>query len=252
MTEAGFGADLGAEKFFDIKCQAAGLHPNAVVIVATIRALKMHGDPSIKNKIQLLNDGMQNLKKHIINIKKFGLPIVVALNIFEDDNSDEIFCVENLCKEMNVEFAVSEVFAKGSEGGLQLAEKVMSLCERSNNFSPIYDRFNGIKNKIEIIAKEIYGANEVIYTPLAQKQLNDWNGSYYVCIAKTQYSLSDNPKLLGRPKDFNITVRELRVYHGAKIVVALTGDIMTMPGLPKHPAAEKIDIDNNGIITGLS
>ncbi len=252
VTEAGFGADLGAEKFFDIKCQAAGLHPNAVVIVATIRALKMHGDPSIKNKIQLLNDGMQNLKKHIINIKKFGLPIVVALNVFEDDNLDEIFCVENLCKEMNVEFAVSEVFANGSEGGLQLAEKVMSLCERSNNFSPIYDRFNGIKNKIEIIAKEIYGANEVIYTPLAQKQLNDWNGSYYVCIAKTQYSLSDNPKLLGRPKDFNITVRELRVYHGAKIVVALTGDIMTMPGLPKHPAAEKIDIDNNGIITGLS
>lgn len=212
----------------------------------------MHGDPSITNQIQLLNDGMQNLKKHILNVKKFNLPIVVALNAFGSDKPDEISCVENLCKELNVEFAVSEVFAKGSEGGAQLAEKVISLCEQKNNFGPIYDCFDSIKDKIEIVAKEIYGASKVVYTPFAQKQLNKLNNDFYVCIAKTQYSFSDNPKFLGWPKDFAITVRELRVYHGAKIVVALTGDIMTMPGLPKHPAAERIDIDNSGVITGLS
>jgi len=260
ITEAGFGADLGAEKFFNIKCRMSGLKPDAVVLVATIRALKYNGgqkkeDLGLEN-INALKLGFVNLEKHIENIKKFGLPVMVAINHFDSDTLEEIEYVKNSCKNMNVEVAFSQVFSKGGEGGQELAEKLISLLNTTeSNFKPIYDTNLPIKEKIEIIAREIYGAKAVMYSPQADKTIkkiqNMGLDKLPICMAKTQYSLSDNPSLLGRPKDFDITVKELKISAGAGFIIALTGDILTMPGLPKVPAAEKIDIDSSGVIQGL-
>lgn len=260
ITEAGFGADLGAEKFFNIKCRMSGLKPDAVVLVATIRALKYNGgqkkeDLGLEN-INALKLGFVNLEKHIENIKKFGLPVMVAINHFNSDTLEEIEYVKNSCKNMNVEVAFSQVFSKGGEGGQELAEKLISLLNTTeSNFKPIYDTNLPIKEKIEIIAREIYGAKAVMYSPQADKTIkkiqNMGLDKLPICMAKTQYSLSDNPSLLGRPKDFDITVKELKISAGAGFIIALTGDILTMPGLPKVPAAEKIDIDSSGVIQGL-
>ncbi len=260
ITEAGFGADLGAEKFFDIKCRMAGLKPDAVVLVATIRALKYNGgikkeDLGLEN-ISALKSGFVNLQKHIENIKKFGLPVMVAINHFDSDTLEEIEYVKNSCNNMDVEVAFSQVFSKGGEGGRELAEKLISLLNTTeSDFKPIYDINLPIKEKIETIAKEIYGAKAVIYSAQADKTIkkieNMGLDKLPICMAKTQYSLSDNPSFLGRPKDFDITVKELKISAGAGFIIALTGDIMTMPGLPKVPAAEKIDIDSSGVIQGL-
>jgi len=259
VTEAGFGADLGAEKFMDIKCRMAGLTPSAVVIVATIRALKMHGgvakaDLSTEN-LEALDKGFENLEKQVENIMKFGVPVVVAINKFVSDTDAEIALVQKKCKELGVEAALCEVWEKGGAGGEELARKVVEAAEKPNNFHCLYDAESSIKDKIEKIAKEIYGADGVSYTSKAQKEIKRLEelglDKYPICMAKTQYSLSDNPELLGRPRGFEITVREVRVSAGAGFIVALTGDIMTMPGLPKVPAAEKIDIDAVGTITGL-
>lgn len=260
ITEAGFGADLGAEKFFDIKCRMAGLKPDAVVLVATIRALKYNGgvkkeDLGMEN-LDALKSGIVNLEKHIENIKKFGLPVIVAINYFDSDTTAEIEFVKNFCKKMNVEVAFSEVFSKGGEGGRELAEKLVNLLDTTeSNFKPLYDLNLSIKEKIETIAREIYGAKSVIYSPQADKTIKKIESlgldKLPICMAKTQYSLSDNPSLLGRPEGFDITVKELKISAGAGFIVTLTGDIMTMPGLPKVPAAEKIDIDSSGVIQGL-
>ena len=242
ITEAGFGADLGAEKFLDIKCRFAGIHPDAVVIVATVRALKMHG-------------GLANLTKHIENVQKFGLPAVVAINAFPTDTKEELDFVEAECNAMGAEVALSEVWAKGGAGGLELAKKVMAATEKPNNFKYMYDVEQSIPEKITAIAKEIYGADGVSFTAAAKKQLAEIEelgmDKMPVCMAKTQYSLSDDQTKLGRPSGFTITVRELRIAAGAGFIVALTGNILTMPGLPKKPAAENMDIDINGKITGL-
>jgi formate--tetrahydrofolate ligase len=253
ITEAGFGADLGAEKFLDIKCRMADLHPSCVVIVATIRALKMHGgvdkkDLAIEN-IDALLKGITNLEKHIENIGKYNLPYVVAINRFGTDTENEVKALENWAKENNHPVALSEVFAKGSNGGIELAEKVVKEIEindGADKFKPIYAAALPIKDKVAAICKEIYGADGVEFTTQAKNQMaalkrNGWD-NLPICIAKTQYSLSDNPKLLARPSGFTITIRELKPSIGAGFIVALSGDIMTMPGLPKEPAANKMDV----------
>ncbi|MBQ1942006.1 MAG: formate--tetrahydrofolate ligase [Anaerovibrio sp.] len=259
ITEAGFGADLGAEKFLDIKCRFAGIHPDAVVIVATVRALKMHGGLAKtelgKVDMEALKKGLANLTKHIENVQKFGLPAVVAINAFPTDTKEELDFVEAECNAMGAEVALSEVWAKGGAGGLELAKKVMAATEKPNNFKYMYDVEQSIPEKITAIAKEIYGADGVSFTAAAKKQLAEIEelgmDKMPVCMAKTQYSLSDDQTKLGRPSGFTITVRELRIAAGAGFIVALTGNILTMPGLPKKPAAENMDIDINGKITGL-
>ena len=260
VTEAGFGADLGAEKFFDIKCRQAGLSPDAVVLVATIRALKYNGgvpkaELSAEN-VEALEKGIVNLEKHIENLQKYKVPVVVTLNSFVTDSEAEIAFVKQFCEERGCEFAISEVWEKGGEGGIALAEKVLkTLEEKESHFEPLYPSELPLTEKIETVAKEIYGAKGVNYTAAAKKQLAKLTelgfGDLPVCMAKTQYSLSDDPALLGRPKDFDITVREAYVSAGAGFVVVLTGAVMTMPGLPKQPAAFGIDVDERGKITGL-
>ena len=260
VKEAGFGADHGAEKFFDIKCRQAGLSPDAVVLVATIRALKYNGgvpkaELSAEN-VEALEKGIVNLEKHIENLQKYKVPVVVTLNSFVTDSEAEIAFVKQFCEERGCEFAISEVWEKGGEGGIALAEKVLkTLEEKESHFAPLYPRELPLTEKIETVAKEIYGAKGVNYTAAAKKQLAKLTelgfGDLPVCMAKTQYSLSDDPALLGRPKDFDITVREAYVSAGAGFVVVLTGAVMTMPGLPKQPAAFGIDVDESGKITGL-
>ena len=259
VTEAGFGADLGAEKFLDIKCRLGGLEPSAVVIVATVRALKMHGG---RKKSELgekdlvaLEKGMTNLEKHIENIASFGLPAVVAINRFPADSEDELALIEKKCNALGASVALSEVWEKGGEGGLELADKVMEACGKKSEFVYQYEVGMSPKEKIERIAKNIYGASGVTYTDQAEKDLAQvrelGKDDLLVCMAKTQYSLSDDPSLLGRPTGFTVTVREVRLSAGAGFLVAVTGSIMTMPGLPKKPAALSIDIDEKGRITGL-
>ena len=260
VTEAGFGADLGAEKFLDIKCRKAGLHPAAVVIVATVRALKHHGgvakeDLNTEN-LDALQKGLPNLLQHVENIQNvYHLPCVVAINAFPTDTKAELDLVEEKCKELGVNVALSEVWAKGGQGGIALAEEVVRLCEEDNDFSYAYDLDLSIKEKIEAIAAKIYHADGVEYigaTSRKIKQLEaDGFGGLPICMAKTQYSFSDDQKKLGAPKGFKIAVRDIKVSAGAGFIVALTGEIMTMPGLPKVPAAEKIDVDENGVIIGL-
>ncbi len=260
ITEAGFGADLGAEKFFNIKCRSAGLTPSATVLVATIRALKHNGGVSKANlpqeNLPALGEGISNLEKHIENIRKFGVPVLVALNRFGTDTEAEIKFVVDYCSNLGVDVAISEVFEKGGEGGIELAQKLCRLIETTpSDFKFLYDVNLPIKQKIEIINREIYGGGQVIYTDSAEKAIKQIEAinmdKIPVCMAKTQYSLSDNPALLGRPAGFDLTVRDVRVSAGAGFVVALTGDIMTMPGLPKKPAANQIDISIDGTITGL-
>ncbi|NLV37198.1 MAG: formate--tetrahydrofolate ligase [Clostridiaceae bacterium] len=260
ITEAGFGADLGAEKFFDIKCRCAGFKPDAVVLVATIRALKYNGgalkDNLKEEDLNALKRGFVNLEKHVENLQRFGIPVLVAINHFDTDTVHEIDYVTARCKSLDVEVAFSQVYSKGGKGGLELAQKLVRLINHTpSNFKVLYDEKQPIKAKIETIAREIYGAGCVKYSPAADKSIKKIEkmklDELPICIAKTQYSLTDNPKLLGRPESFEINVREITVSAGAGFIVALTGDIMTMPGLPKAPAAEKIDIDERGIITGL-
>ena len=260
ITEAGFGADLGAEKFFDIKCRKAGLTPDAVVLVATIRALKYNGGvpkAELSNEnLEALKKGIVNLEKHIENIQKYGVPVVVTLNSFVSDTKAETDFVENFCKERGCEFALSQVWEKGGEGGVDLAKKVLETLEtKESHFAPIYADELSLKEKIETVAKEIYGAADVTYSPAAEKELKRITdlgmGNFPVCMAKTQYSLSDDPSKLGRPENFTLNVREVYVSAGAEFVVAINGSIMTMPGLPKQPAANNIDVDDNGVITGL-
>ena len=260
ITEAGFGADLGAEKFFDIKCRKAGLKPNAVVLVATIRALKYNGGVPkadlAKEDLESLKKGIVNLEKHIENLQKFGVPVVVTLNSFVTDTKEEIAFVENFCKERNCEFALSEVWEKGGEGGIELAKKVLDTLEHKEaHFKPLYEDEMSLMDKIKTIATEIYGADDVTYSKAALKELKHIEemgmGNFPVCMAKTQYSLSDDASKLGRPTGFTVNVREVYVSAGAGFVVAITGSIMTMPGLPKVPAANNIDVTNDGVITGL-
>ncbi len=260
ITEAGFGADLGAEKFFDIKCRKAGLKPDAVVLVATIRALKYNGGVPkadlAKEDLESLKKGIVNLEKHIENLQKFGVPVVVTLNSFVTDTKEEIAFVENFCKERNCEFALSEVWEKGGEGGIELAKKVLDTLEHKEaHFKPLYDDEMSLMDKIKTIATEIYGADDVTYSKAALKELKHIKemgmGNFPVCMAKTQYSLSDDASKLGRPTGFTVNVREVYVSAGAGFVVAITGSIMTMPGLPKVPAANNIDVTNDGVITGL-
>lgn len=260
VTEAGFGADLGAEKFFDIKCRKAGLHPDAVVLVATVRALKYNGGvPKAQlseENIDALKKGIVNLQKHIENLQKYQVPIVVTLNSFITDTDAEIDYVRQVCKEMNCDFALSQVWEKGGEGGVELAKAVLNTLEtKTSAFHPIYEDNLSLKDKIETVAKEIYGADGVNFAPAAEaelKRIEDMGFGYFpVCMAKTQYSLSDDPSLLGRPEGFTITVREAYISSGAGFVVALTGSVMTMPGLPKVPAANGIDVNEDGVITGL-
>ena len=260
ITEAGFGADLGAEKFFDIKCRKAGLAPDAVVLVATIRALKYNGgvakaDLNAEN-LDALKEGIVNLEKHIENLQKYGVPVVVTLNSFVSDTKAETDFVENFCRERGCEFALSEVWEKGGEGGVALAEKVLETLEnKESNFKVLYDDSLSLKEKIETVAREIYGADGVTYTAAADKELKRITdlgmGDLPVCMAKTQYSLSDDATKLGRPSGFTINVREVYVSAGAGFVVAINGSIMTMPGLPKKPAAFEIDVNEDGVITGL-
>ncbi|WP_273225851.1 formate--tetrahydrofolate ligase [Mogibacterium timidum] len=261
ITEAGFGADLGAEKFFDIKCRYAGLKPDCVVIVATVRALKMNGGVSKDNlseeNQEALKAGSSNLIRHIENVAKFGVPSVVAINRFPTDTEAELELLDKICEEYGVKVVLSEVFAKGSAGGMELAEEVIRICEEGTaDFKPLYDLDMTIEEKMEKIAKEIYRADGVDFTAAAQKQIKELNKLGYdkfpICVAKTQYSFSDDAKLLGAPTGFRITVRELRVSAGAGFIVALTGSIMTMPGLPKVPAANGMDIKSDGTIIGLS
>ena len=260
ITEAGFGADLGAEKFFDIKCRMAGLKPDAVVLVATIRALKYNGgvpkDELSAENLDALKAGIVNLEKHIENLHKFGVPVVVTLNSFVTDTKAETDFVEQFCKERGCEFALSEVWEKGGEGGIDLANKVLETIEhKESNFKVLYDDSLSLKEKIETVAKEIYGADGVTYSPAAERELKRITdlgmGDFPVCMAKTQYSLSDDAKKLGRPSGFKINVREVYASAGAGFVVAVNGSIMTMPGLSKKPAAYGIDVDDNGVITGL-
>ena len=259
ITEAGFGSDLGAEKFFDIKCRLSGLKPSAVVLVATVRALKYNGgvpkaELSAEN-LEALEKGVANLKAHIENMRKYKVPVVVAINRFLSDSDRELQLIEKTCADCGADFAMTEVFAKGGEGGKALAQKVVAACEKPSNFTPIYSGQLTIAEKVETLAKEIYGADGVTYTAAAQRALKEIQAlggdRLPVCVAKTQYSLSDNPALLGRPKGFQITVRDMKLSNGAGFVVIYTGDIMTMPGLPKVPAAEKIDVTADGVIEGL-
>lgn len=260
VTEAGFGADLGAEKFLDIKCRMAGLKPDAVVLVATVRALKYNGGvPKAElsqENLEALQKGIVNLEKHIENLQKFGVPVVVTLNSFITDTQAETDYIEQFCKERGCEFALSEVWEKGGEGGIALAQKVLETLEtKESNFKPIYEDSLSLAEKIETVAKEIYGAEGVSYSPAAEKELKRIEalgmGNFPVCMAKTQYSLSDDQTKLGRPHGFTVNVREVYVSAGAGFVVAVTGAIMTMPGLGKTPAAYGIDVDDNGVITGL-
>ena len=260
VTEAGFGADLGAEKFLDIKCRLAGLRPSAVVVVATVRALKNHGGvPKAElnaENLEALEKGLPNLLQHVDNIQSvYGLPCAVAVNAFPTDTAAELKLVEDKCRELGVRVALSEVWAKGGEGGTALAEEVLRLCEAPSGFRFAYEAEDSIEDKINAIAKKVYRADGAVLTPAARKQLTELEalgfGRLPVCMAKTQYSFSDDPALLGAPRNFIITVRNLKVSAGAGFLVALTGDIMTMPGLPKVPAAENIDVDENGTITGL-
>ena len=256
VTEAGFGADLGAEKFLDIKCRMAGLKPNAVVVVATVKALKMHGGLAktelAKEDLKALEKGIPNLLKHIENIQQYGLPVVVAINRFTADTDRELEFIQKKCEELGASFALTEVWAKGGEGGKELAQKVVEACGKESDFKFIYDENLSPKEKINAIATKIYGAD---FTPQAEKDLklihDTGKDNLLVCMAKTQYSLSDDPSKLGRPENFRITVREVRLSAGAGFLVAITGSIMTMPGLPKKPAAFNIDVDEDGKITGL-
>ena len=259
ITEAGFGSDLGAEKFLDIKCRCAGLKPSAIVLVATCRALKYNGgvpktEVSTEN-LEALKNGIANLGVHIANMRKYGVPVVVAINRFGTDTDAELDYIKEYCIENGADFALSEVFGKGGDGGVELAQKVVEACEKPSGFKPIYDIDLTVKEKIEAIAKNIYGAAKVNYTTAAEKAIAEVSrlgaDKLPVCIAKTQYSLSDNPALLGAPKDFEITVRNVSLSNGAGFTVVYTGDIMTMPGLPKAPAAHNIDVDGDGKITGL-
>lgn len=260
VTEAGFGADLGAEKFLDIKCRMAGLSPDAVVLVATVRALKYNGgvpkDNLSQENLDALEKGIVNLEKHIENIQKFGVPCVVTLNRFVSDTDAELAYVKEFCEKKGCEFALSEVWEKGGEGGIELAKKVLYTIEnKESHFKPIYEDSLSLKEKMEKVSKEIYGAKEVTFEPQALKELQKIEelgfGTLPVCMAKNQYSLSDDPTLLGRPENFTIHIREVYVSAGAGFVVAITGTIMTMPGLPKVPAAERIGVNENGVITGL-
>ena len=260
VTEAGFGADLGAEKFLDIKCRMAGFTPSAVVVVATVRALKHHGgvakaDLGVEN-LEALERGLPNLLQHVANITQvFGLPCVVAINRFPLDTEAELDLIASKCKALGVNVALSEVWAKGGAGGVALAEEVVRLCEQPNHFQQSYPLNSTIEEKLESIVTKIYHGAGVLLTPNAKKQAAQLTeqgfGDYPICMAKTQYSFSDDASLLGAPKDFVVTVRNLKVSAGAGFIVALTGDILTMPGLPKVPAAEKIDVDDNGLISGL-
>lgn len=260
ITEAGFGADLGAEKFLDIKCRCAGLKPSCVVIVATIRALKYNGgvpktELSKENTVALKN-GIVNLETHIENMRKYGLPVVVAINRFATDTEAEIETIEAFCREKDVPVSLTEVFARGGEGGKELAEKVVKTIEtKEAHFKPIYDEKLSIKEKLNVLAKEIYRAGDVVFTSNAEKAISEieklGKDKLPICVAKTQYSLSDDPQKLGSPKGFTLTVRDVRLSAGAGFIVALTGDIMTMPGLPKQPAAYKIDVDDDGNVSGL-
>ncbi len=260
VTEAGFGADLGAEKFFDIKCRMAGLKPDAVVLVATIRALKYNGGVAKadlnKENLDALENGIVNLEKHIENVQKYGVPVVVTLNSFITDTDKEVAFVKRFCEERNCEFALSEVWEKGGEGGIALAEKVLETLEnKESHFKPIYKDELSLKEKIEVVSKEIYGADGVVFAPAAAKQLARLEelgyGNLPVCMAKNQYSLSDDPTKLGRPENFEMNVREVYVSAGAGFVVVLTGAVTTMPGLSKTPAAYGIDVNDDGVITGL-
>ncbi len=263
ITEAGFGSDLGAEKFMDIKCRMAGLAPSCVVVVATVRALKYNGgvpkaELSSEN-VEALEKGIVNLKAHVENMHKFGVPVVVAINRFGTDTDAELQVIDNCCKELGVSYALSEVFGKGGEGGMELARTVCEVADQcqkgSSSFAPIYPDEASVEEKIEAVAKKIYGADSVLFTKQALKSLQEikslGGNSLPVCIAKTQYSLSDDPTLLGRPTGFTVTIRDLKLSSGAGFVVAYAGDIMTMPGLPRVPAAEKIDVDENAVIHGL-
>ena len=259
ITEAGFGSDLGAEKFLDIKCRFAGLRPSAIVLVATCRALKYNGgvpkaEVSQEN-LEALQKGIVNLGVHIENMRKYGVPVVVAINRFGTDTEAELSYIESYCRQNGADFALSDVFGKGGDGGVELAQKVVEACEKPSDFCPIYDIDLTVKEKIEAIATQIYGAAKVNYTAAAEKAIAEVQklgaDKLPVCIAKTQYSLSDDPALLGAPKDFTITVRNVSLSNGAGFTVVYTGDIMTMPGLPKAPAAHNIDVNNEGKITGL-
>ena len=261
ITEAGFGADLGAEKFFDIKCRFANLKPKCVVLVATVRALKYNGgvakaDLSNEN-VEALKAGAVNLEAHIDNLQKYGVPVVVAINRFGTDSDAELKAVEDICIAKGADFALSEVFAKGGDGGIDLANKVVAACEKESDFHVLYPDEMSIQDKIRTVAKEIYGAKDVKFDVKAEKSIKEFEAldpsyaRFPVCMAKTQYSLSDDPSKLGRPTDFTLTVREVKLSAGAGFIVALTGTIMTMPGLPKAPAALNIDVDENGKITGL-
>ena len=260
ITEAGFGADLGAEKFFDIKCRIAGLKPDAVVLVATIRALKYNGGvPKAElneENLEALAKGIANLEKHIENVQKYGVPVVVTLNAFVTDTDKEIGFVKRFCEEHFCEFAISEVWEKGGEGGIALAESVIKTLEtKESHFKPLYEDSLSLKEKIETVSKEIYGADNVVFAPAAEKQLANLEklgyGNLPVCMAKNQYSLSDDPTKLGRPTNFDMNVREVYVSAGAGFVVVLTGAVTTMPGLSKTPAAYGIDVNDDGVITGL-
>ncbi len=259
VTEAGFGSDLGAEKFFDIKCRKAGLTPSAVVVVATVRALKYNGGvPKAElgtENLEALSKGIVNLGVHIENMHQYGVPVVVAINRFGADTDAELAYIENYCRDLGADFALSEVFAKGGEGGRELAQKVVAATEKESVFTPLYSLELSIKEKIAAVAQKIYRADGVNYTTAAEKAIAEIEKlslpQLPICIAKTQYSLSDDPTLLGKPEHFHITVRDVRISNGAGFIVVYTGDIMTMPGLPKVPAAEKIDVDADGKITGL-
>lgn len=257
ITEAGFGSDLGAEKFLDIKCRLAGLVPSAIVLVATVRALKYNGreNPKIADdSMDALKRGIVNLGAHIENLKKYKVPVVVAINRFLTDTQEELDYIKDYCIELGADFALSDVFANGGKGGTELAQKVCEACEKENNFAPIYDVKATIKEKITAVARNIYGADEVEFTAAANREIaaiEELAKDMPVCMAKTQYSLSDNPALLGRPSGFNITIKSVRLSNGAGFVVALAGDIMTMPGLPKVPAATKIDVNADSKISGL-
>lgn len=259
VTEAGFGADLGAEKFLDIKCRLAHLNPNAVVIVATVRALKQHGGVAFEDlkeeNVDALLKGCENLAKHIDTIQQFGLPYVIAINQFVSDTDREIEALENWCQEHGHPMSLSTVWANGGKGAIDLAEKVVALCEKENHYAPLYDVDKTIEEKIETIAKKVYGADGVQFTPEAKEQIEIFNkngwGKLPICMAKTQMSLSDDGSIMGRPQGFTITVRELRPSLGAGFIVALTGKVLTMPGLPKHPSALDMDIDEDGKIKGL-
>ncbi len=260
ITEAGFGADLGAEKFLDIKCRMAGIAPDAIVIVATVRALKYNGgvaktDLKAEN-VEALKAGMTNLEKHVENMRSYGAPVVVAINRFDTDTDAELAAIEDMCKSKGVRFALSEVFAKGGQGGIELAKELIDVIENeSGEVKPLYDVNLSIKEKIDIIVKNIYGGEGTVYSGKAEKQIKTLENlgldKKPICVAKTQYSLSDNPSLLGRPSGFKVNVAEVRVSNGAGFIVVETGNIMVMPGLPKVPSAEKIDVDENGVISGL-